>query len=57
MLYIASPGQTNVGVGSRNAAIALLATTAVAIAESKILSKRTKRFKKTKQELEEVCIA
>merc|ERR1711966_218003 len=54
---LASPGQTNVGVGNRNTAIALIATTAVAIAETKILAKRTKRFKKTEQELEEMCVA
>ena len=50
-------GQTNDGGGNRNTAIALIATTAVAIAETKILSKRTKRFKKTEQELEEMCVA
>jgi len=54
---LASPGQSNIRGGNRNVAITLVAPTAVAIAETQILSKRTNHYKKIEQELEEMCVA
>ena len=52
---LASPGEANIGGGNKNIVKSLATATAVSI--TGILAKRTKRFKKTEQELEEMCVA